>query len=118
MLCLGLEIVGQGAHSVTTMGEERDLLVGLHALQLQGQEDSDFPWYGCDFVPTAAIDAVRALFTREWVASEQEDVGALDAVMDEVRQQGIVLVDLLHGEVIAEYLLHLDIDGKKGWFRY
>lgn len=82
------------------------------------QEDSDFPWYGGDFAPTAAIDVFRDLFAREWAASEEEDFDEADTVMDKLRQQGVVLVDMLSGEVVSEYLLHLDVDGKKGWFRY
>lgn len=82
------------------------------------QDDSDFPWFGCDFAPTALVDPFRTLFAREWAASEQEDFDEVGTVMDELRQQGIMLVDMLTGEIISEYLLHLDVDGKKGWFRY
>lgn len=92
-----------------------DVLLGVFTLN---EEESDFPWYGCDFVPTAAIEPYRDLYARELAAVDGEDDDAMHAALDEVEQQGIVLVYREDGEVIREYLLHLDIDGRKGWFRY
>lgn len=92
-----------------------DVLLGVLTLN---QDDSDFPWYGCDFAPAAAIDPFRDLFARELAAVEREDYAEMEAVLDEVQRQGIVLVYREDGEIISEYLLHLDVAGKKGRFRY
>ena len=81
------------------------------------QLDSDFPWYGCDFTPTSAIEPFRQLFDQEWEANERLDWDASDAALVELQQKGIVLVYMEDGEVTTDYLLHLNIDGKKGWFR-
>lgn len=82
------------------------------------QADSDFPWFGCDFEPTPAIEPFRHLFEQEWEASERQDWDAVDKALIEMYQQGIVLVYMEDGEITTGYLLHLNIDGKKGWFRY
>jgi hypothetical protein len=92
-----------------------DVLLGEFTFN---QQDSDFPWSGCDFAPTLAIDRFRDLFAREWAAADREDYDEMDKVLEELKQQEIVLVYREDGAVISEYLIHLDVDGRKGWFRY
>lgn len=81
----------------------------------------DQPWFLCDFEPTTAFQTVAPLFERELQALEtgfakQGDEDKWEEIFAEISQLGLHLEPLDQGELITDFLLH--IDGKEAWFRY
>ncbi len=78
--------------------------------------DGDMPWHHGTFEPTAAFESVRPLFDRERAILDADRMDEWEIAWDEIAAPGLRLEPVNGGEVIDEFLLH--IDGAIAWWRY
>ena len=93
-----------------------ELRRGAALLGVLSYQNTDQPFFGYRFEPTALFSEVQPLFDEELRLLNAEEMDAWELAYNKIDALGLTLEPTDGGAAIREFILH--IEGSEAWFRH